>query len=234
MIIPVLSLDEKKIVNSLRYHWKSEDSCKAIAKGLKDSCELYVAGTEYLIRAMLLYQPTVVKSINSNHTKKIWVYAAEALYDSALLLSFNLFDTGKNIKFKNLVCLNRQIAVLTNDDLKSSWNLDPSIDIAETINRIKNQRDKRIAHHERDGVESLMTYDPLVSLEYARKYIEKFYSMFLDTEFMLDSLPDLTIKVADPTFDAVGIQDRQRRAKALNELKEYLSKAEKKYFSEVT
>ena len=231
MIIPSYSHDEVKMINDLSTNWNKRDSRIVIARGIKDSFELYLGGIDYAARAMLLYQPLTAKFIKSGRSEDFWTYSADTLYDSSLLLAHNLFDDDKNINFKNLVALQKQLQQRNNSTKEIKWDLNPSLDIADVIGRIKNQRNKRIAHHERKGLKPVQWDDPVVAFEYARNYLQTFYLRFLGADFEINSLYERAEELYCSTLSAVGIDSQAEQDAVLAELKNYLTKVGSKNVS---
>lgn len=178
--------------------------------------------------AMLLYQPKTVEIIRSSKSELFWVYTAESLFDSAALLTFNLYDKDKNLQFKNLLTLQKHIDLLpATNTHKTEWNLDPATDVKDSVDRIENRRNKNIAHHERAGHKAIEWDDVAVVLEYAKTYIQRFHLTFIDSEYDFHSMYERAEQLSYKVLGAVGVKDDADKKLILDQLQNFIEATKK-------
>jgi hypothetical protein len=225
MIIPTYNINNStRDLSLLKAHWIQRAQREAILRSLRDSFELYLGATEYLSMAMILFQPKMAEVINASKGKLLWAYSAEALFDSAALLIFNLYDPGNN-QFKNLTSIQKQINLLPpTNTKKTDWNLDPSTDLQDSLLRIENRRNKNISHHERAGHNPIEWGDLVLALEYARKYMQRFHIDFMETDYDIPDINNRAKQLSQVIFAAVGIEDKSDRELVFSQFEEFTSK----------
>jgi hypothetical protein len=226
MIIPIYNnSDNSRDMALLQPHWGQRAPREAIIRSLRDSFELYLGATEYLSMAMMLFQPKTADIIQKSKSQLLWAYSAEALFDSAALLIFNLYDPGNN-QFKNLTSIQKQINLLPPTSAKKSdWDLDPSVDFRDSLLRIENRRNKNISHHERAGHNPIEWGDLILALEYARKYMQRFYIDFMEVDYDIPSMKERAGELSHSVFAAIGTTDKSDQALILRQFEEFVDKS---------
>lgn len=228
MIIPKYdkSQEAKDIVEDLTLVWpKSIETRKVIERGIIDSIELYLGAIEYLTIAVLFYQPktTEIIKLKQKETERLFVYIAEAVFDSAILLTFNLYDSDKKIKFKNILTIQKHIDLLpVSNKSRDVWGFSPKNDLVNQLERIKNLRDKNIAHHERDGIRSIELSDVSTSLIYTHDYLVAFMRVFASTVQGLPTLKDQGGKLYNAFFDIVGVNSNVDKSEIIKQYENFI------------
>jgi len=194
-----------------------------IVKSLHECQGLYLSALVHLSKAYVLYQPTTVKYFKENKIANFWATTASSLYDSGVMYLCGLLDQDSKINHKNLRKLIRNI-----EQLKEKPQDTPALSQqAEKIyKRLKEYRDKRLAHYEYSKEVPYYWNDPFILMSLVHKYIVGFHSAFLDTDFLLDTLRKEAENESASVCKSIGIPDLADQVK--KEVVSFFSKVEAK------